>query len=257
MVWERDSVSVANGDKLLYKAPNEKRTANMESFRSYQKPATEMVKAKIVKPDNAYPALLAYVPSGIKGLAIAALFAAIVAALSSMINSISTIFTMDIYKEYFNKGASERKLVAVGHTVAVVALLIAIPVAMLLQSVEQVFQVIQEFTGFISPGVLAIFLAGFFWKRTTANAALWAAIITIPLALVFKFAWPSLPFMNRMGIVSLILSAVIILISVFESKVDSPKAIQLDKGLFNTSFKFNIASLGIIIILAILYTIFW
>jgi len=210
-----------------------------------------------VKPDNAYPALLAYVPSGIKGLAIAALFAAIVAALSSMINSISTIFTMDLYREYINKGASEHKLVFVGRIVAVASLVIAIPVAMLLQRVEQVFQVIQEFTGFISPGVLAIFLAGFFWKRTTANAALWAAIITIPLALALKFIFPALPFIDRMGIVFLILCAMIIVISLLGSKVDSTKAINLEKGIFHTSFRFNMAALGIILILAFLYTVFW
>ena len=257
MVWESDSISVSQGDKLIYKAPNETKMVNLDSYKGTKNPVAAMVKAKVVKPDNAYPALMAYVPMGIKGLAIAALFAAIVAALSSMINSISTIFTMDIYKSYFGKNASEKKLVTIGRITAVVALIIAIPVAMTLQRVEQVFQVIQEFTGFISPGVLAIFLAGFFWKRATANAALWTAIVTIPLALLFKYLWPGLPFMDRMGIVFLLLCTLIVVISIFETKEDNPRAINLEKGLFHTSFKFNMMALGIIIALAFLYIVFW
>ncbi|MEG1649397.1 MAG: sodium/solute symporter, partial [Rikenellaceae bacterium] len=128
--------------------------------------------------DDAYPALLSLVPSGIRGLAFAALVAAIVSSLASMMNSISTIFTMDIFREFISPNASQTKLVSVGRLSSVVALLIAIVVAPALGNLDQAFQFIQEFTGFVSPGALAIFLTGFFYKKATANGALSAALAT-------------------------------------------------------------------------------
>lgn len=211
-----------------------------------------------IKPDRAYPALLNLLPSGLQGVAFAALTAAIVSSLASMANSTSTIFTMDIYKNYLHKGASEKALVRMGRIVAFAAFIIACLVAPALGVLDQAFQFIQEYTGFVSPGVFAIFVFGVFWKKTTSNAALWAAILTIPLSTFFKFVTPDIPFINRMGFVFLILAAVIIIISLIESKgKDSPKAIHVDASLFKTSPKFNVGALVICGILAALYIIYW
>lgn len=211
-----------------------------------------------IKPDRAYPALLNLLPHGLQGVAFAALTAAIVSSLASMANSTSTIFTMDIYKHYINKGASEAALVRTGRIVAFVAFLIACLVAPALGVLDQAFQFIQEYTGFVSPGVFAIFVFGVFWKKTTPNAALWAAILTIPLSTFFKFVAPDIPFIDRMGLVFLILAALIIVISLLESKgKDSPRAIDIDKSLFKTSPKFNVGAVVICGILAALYIIYW
>ncbi len=217
-----------------------------------------VLKADIVKPDGAYPWLLSnFVPAGFKGLAFAALIAAVVSSLSSMINSIATIFTMDIYKPFFNQEASEGKLVNTGRLISGVCLVIAIIVAPALSSLEQAFQFIQEFTGFISPGVVAIFLFGLFWKKATPNSALWAALLSIPLSFLFKVLMPALPFLDRMGFVFLALCAVIIGISLYENKDQGDKAISLEKGLFNTSNTFNMLAIGICGLLVVLYTLLW
>ncbi len=214
--------------------------------------------ADITRPDEAYPWLLdTFVGPGLKGLAFAALIAAVVSSLSSMINSTSTIFTMDIYKNYFNKNASETNLVTTGRITSGIALLIAVLVAPQLVTLEQAFQFIQEFTGFVSPGIVAIFIVGLFWKRATSNSVLWAAITTVPLSFAFKFLTPQMAFLNRMGFVFLILLFIIIVISLIESKTDDPKGIKINKKLFHTGNKFNIASIGILIILSVLYTLFW
>ncbi|MCX6258067.1 MAG: sodium/sugar symporter [Bacteroidia bacterium] len=214
--------------------------------------------ANISKPDEAYPWLLHnFIPPGIKGLVFAALVAAIVSSLSSMINSISTIFTMDIYRQLVKTEPSEHKKVMVGRITAGLAILVAILVAPNLSNLDQAFQFIQEFTGFVTPGVLVIFLAGFFYKRTTPNAALWVAILTIPLALGMKKLFPAFPFMDRMGVIFIILSAVAVVVSLLESKTNHPKAITIEKGLFHTDVRFNIGAIGICAILAVLYVVFW
>ncbi|MFP4094486.1 MAG: sodium/sugar symporter [Cyclobacteriaceae bacterium] len=211
-----------------------------------------------IKPDRAYPSLLNLLPSGLKGVAFAALTAAIVSSLASMANSTSTIFTMDIYRNYINKSASEQALVRTGRLVVVIAFIIACLVAPALSVLGQAFQFIQEYTGFVSPGVFAIFVFGVFWRKTTSNAALAAAILTIPLSTILKFAAPDLPFINRMGIVFLILAAIIIIISLIESKgKDQPSAVDLEKSLFKTSPKFNIGAILVLGILAALYIIYW
>ncbi|UZR93236.1 sodium/sugar symporter [Chondrinema litorale] len=211
----------------------------------------------LIKSDKAYPALLNLLPTGLKGVAFAALAAAIVSSLASMANSTSTIFTMDLYKNYFNKNASEANLVRTGRIVSLVAFFIAALVAPQLGVLDQAFQFIQEYTGFVSPGVLAIFVFGFFWKRTTAAAAFAAAILTIPLSVLFKFATPDLPFIDRMGIVFLIIAVIMIIISLMSKEKEHPNAIELSSGLFKTSPKFNIGALLICGILAALYAIFW
>ena len=216
------------------------------------------LKADIAKPDEAYPWLLStFVPVGLKGLAFAALIAAIVSSLSSMVNSTATIFSMDIYKQIIKKNASEKQLVLTGRIASAIALIVAVLIAPTLTTLEQAFQFIQEFTGFISPGIFAIFIFGLFWKKATANSALWAAVLTIPLSLGIKILIPTLPFLNRMGVVFLILSAIVIVITLIESREDSPKAIKIDKGLFHTDTVFNVGAIGIFAILAVFYTIWW
>jgi solute:Na+ symporter, SSS family len=211
-----------------------------------------------IKSDRAYPTLLNLLPNGLRGLAFAALTAAIVSSLASMANSTSTIFTIDIYKQFINKEASEKQQVKVGRIVAALAFVIAAFVSPALSVLDQAFQYIQEYTGFVSPGVLAIFLFGFFWRKTTANAALFAAISTIPLSAAFKFLFPMLPFIDRMGYVFLILAFMMVAISIIEGKgKDSSKAIELDEGMFKTSVGFNVGAIAICGILAALYIAFW
>jgi len=226
----------------------------------------EMVDAAgTVKPDHAYPVLMNLLPTGLKGLAFAALTAAIVASLAGKCNSIATIFTLDIYKKFINVGASEKKMVNVGRWSVVVASLIAIVIAPALRSFDQVYQFIQEYVGFISPGVFAIFLLGFFWKRTTSKAALTAALLTIPLSTLFKFlpeitqgAIEPIPFLNRMSWVFCIIIAVMIIITLTDPKSkNNPQGLEIDTKMFKVSPSFMVASVIICGILAALYTVFW
>ena len=211
-----------------------------------------------VKPDRAYPVLLNLLGPGLKGLSFAALTAAIVASLAGKANSIATIFTLDIYKKYFNRDANDDKQVGIGRIVILVAMGIAILVAPALQSLEQGFQFVQEFTGMISPGVVAIFVLGFFWKRATANAALVAALITIPLGFGFKAWIPEVPFLDRMGIIFLILVSVMVVISLLDpNSKNNPKAMEVRAEDFRTSQTFAIGSLVILGLLAWLYIVFW
>jgi len=175
---------------------------------------------EITKADEAYPWLLKnFVPVGIRGLAFAALVAAIVSSLASMINSTSTIFTMDIYKAHFNKEATERQLVFVGRLVSSIALIIAVIMAKpLLGGLDQAFQYIQEYTGYIYPGVVVVFCMGLFWRQATSNAALWTAIITIPAGIAIRAIFPDMPFILRMGYVFIILSFVGTIISFIDQK---------------------------------------
>ena len=211
-----------------------------------------------VKPDKAYPVLLNLLGPGLKGLSFAALTAAIVASLAGKANSIATIFTLDIYKKYINKNADESTQVGMGRWVILAAMIIAIGVAPQLQKLEQGFQFIQEFTGLISPGVVAIFLLGFFWKRATSNAAFVAALLTIPLGILFKRMIPEMPFLNQMGYVFLILVGLMVAISLADPKSkDNPKGMEVDTDSFRTSNAFAAGSLLIIGILAALYIVFW
>jgi len=222
-------------------------------IESMKDPATA-----IIKSDRAYPTLLQLLPVGLKGLAFAALTAAIVSSLASMANSTSTIFTMDIYTKYFGKNASEVKQVRVGRITALVAFIIAAIVAPALGQLDQAFQFIQEYTGFISPGVFAIFFFGVFWKKTTSNAALVGAALSIPLSVVLKIVFPALPFIDRMGVVFLILAVLMIVISLVEGKgKDHPNSIEINKELFQTSTQFKVGAFLITGIIAALYTIFW
>jgi len=177
---------------------------------------------KITKADDAYPWLLRnIVPAGVRGISFAALVAAIVSSLASMINSTSTIFTMDIYKQYINKNSTDKQEVFVGRLVAFVALFLAVITAKpLLGGLDQAFQYIQEYTGYIYPGVVLVFGMGLFWKKATAKAALWTAIITIPLGIVIKWIVPEMPFILRMGYVFIVLVFVASIISFLDKKND-------------------------------------
>ena len=165
-------------------------------------------------PDRAYPSIMTLLPAGILGLVFAALIAAIVSSLASMMNSIATIFTMDIYRHLIAAGKDEQHLVGVGRTVSLAAIVIALLVARpLLGNFDQAFQYIQEFTGFFTPGVCALFSLGIFWRRTTANGALAAAIGSAAFSIALKLLFPELPFIDRVGIVFLLCIATGMLVS--------------------------------------------
>ncbi len=218
--------------------------------------------------DNAAPWLIKEViPVGLKGLILAALAAAIVSSLASMVNSTSTIFTMDIYKSIINKNADDRSLVRVGRIAGLVALIIAILIAPQLKSLGQVFQYIQEYTGVVSPGILAVFLMGLFYKKASNNGAILGVISSIPIAMYFKVGpngWSSLsifnhdiPFMNQMLITCLATVFIIFIISRIEGNKDNPKGIVITNTLFKTSPVFNISAFAVCIITAFLYAFFW
>lgn len=175
-------------------------------------------------PDEAFPWVLNnFVQVGFKGLVLAALIAAIGSSVSSMVNSASTIFTLDIYKNIFVQKESENHYVKIGRISAGVALLIGAIIAPSLGNLEQVFQYIQEYTGFISPGVVAVFLFGMFWKRATANSALVAVVASIPFSWMMQVLFPEVPFLVRMALSFLVMSGLIVLISVFENKSAASK----------------------------------
>lgn len=170
--------------------------------------------------DDAYPWLVRnFTPTGVKGLTFAALSAAIISSLASMFNSTSTLFTMDIYKKYINKDASDKKLVRVGRLTSLAALVIAaVAVEPLLGSLDQAFQYIQEYSGFIYPGIIVVFGLGLLWKRASSRAAVWTAIITIPLGVLFKIFLGGVPFQLRAGYIFIILLAFFVLMSLVDKK---------------------------------------
>ena len=180
----------------------------------------ETLAGSIERSDDAYPFLIRnFTPTFVKGLAFAALAAAVISSLASMFNSTSTIFTMDIYKKFMNKGASDKKLVSVGRITSLCALLIAlVAVYPIMGGADQAFQVIQEYSGFVYPGIVTIFGLGLLWKRSSGTAAIVAAIGTFVFSIIFKFALPQVPFLIRMGYVFLCLVVLFISISMCSKK---------------------------------------
>lgn len=178
----------------------------------------------ITTADSAYPWLLKnFTPTGIKGVAFAALVAAIVSSLASMLNSTSTIFTMDIYKRHIAPQTSERQLVKVGRIVAFCALLIAMAaVKPLLGGLDQAFQYIQEYSGYVYPGVTVVFGMGLLWKKATNRAALWTSILTIPVGIALKFAYPEMGFVLRMGYAFIILVIIAVTLSLLDRSESVP-----------------------------------
>ncbi len=209
--------------------------------------------------DKAYPWLIStFVPAGFKGLVVAALSAAIVSSLASMLNSTSTIFTMDIYKPYINKKAGNKQLVTIGRITVLVALVVATSIAKTMGSIPQMFQYIQEYTGIVSPGILAVFLMGLFWKKTNVKAAIVGVLASIPIALALKFLPIDMPFLDQMLYTLLMTMAVIVGVSLNTGEGDDdPKAIPLLKETFLTGRAFNISAYIILIILVLLYSVFW
>jgi len=178
---------------------------------------------------------------------------------------------MDIYKQLINKNADDRTTVRVGRISATVALIIGATMAPLLGGIDQAFQFIQEYTGIVSPGILAVFIHGLFWKKTTNRAAIWGALSSIPIAMILKVGskgwvegtslealFPNLPWMDQMGLTALLTMAVIIVVSLRQNKgAEDAKAINLPKGIFNTSPLFNIGAFTTLISLTVIYSFFW
>jgi SSS family solute:Na+ symporter len=221
--------------------------------------------------DKAYPWLMQFLPTGLKGIAVAALAAAIVSSLASMLNSTATIFTLDIYKPFFDNNANESKTVNVGRISAAIALIIATIMAPFLGGIDQAFQFIQEYTGVVSPGILAVFILGLFWKKTSNKGAIVGALFSIPIAMFLKIgpkgwfgdsilnkAAPNLPFIDQMAVTAILTMIVIVIISYYDNmEKDDIKGIKLEKDIFNTSSTFNIGSFALMIILTGLYSFFW
>ncbi len=245
----------------------------------------EMLSSKgVLDVNKAYPSILNLLPNYLKGLSFAALTAAIVASLAGKANSIATIFTLDIYKKAINSKASEKNLVNTGKIAVVVAMVLGVLLSfvigdMLMGEGKQGFQYIQEYTGFVSPGIFAMFILGFFWKKATSNAALFATIGGLAFAIVFKFLpyWTNLsflqpfgfsklnadgvyeiPFLDRMGFVFIICIVGMYVISMIENaKGLRTNGLEVDVNMFKTNRGFAIGAIIIAVILTALYTFFW
>ena len=198
----------------------------------------------IERSDDAYPYLIRnFTPVFVKGLSFAALAAAVISSLASMFNSTSTIFTMDIYKHYIDRKASEKKLVNVGRITSLCALLMAlIAVYPIMGGADQAFQVIQEYSGFVYPGIVVIFGLGLLWKRASGAAAVVAAIGTFAFSIFFKFALPDVPFLLRMGYVFICL--VILFFGISLSSKNTKPAEELPEKTKRTLFKWSHVALG-------------
>lgn len=245
---------------------------------------TELLDNGVVNPDKSYPVLLNLLPAGLKGLSFAALTAAVVASLAGKVNSISTIFTLDIFKKKIDVNASEKKLVYIGKVTVVVSMILAVIIAPHLGIDKKGgFQFIQEYTGFVSPGIFAMFIMGFFWKKTSSNAAMFATIGGFLLSVLFKFlpglvdleflhsvgysvlvpqedgtSLYEIPFIDRMGIVFAICVALMVIISYIDEKRGiKSKGLEIDASMFKVNSTFLAGSLLIIGILVALYTVFW
>jgi SSS family solute:Na+ symporter len=234
----------------------------------------------LAKPDEAYPTMMRLLPPGLLGLVFAALIAAIIASTASKINSIATIFTLDVYakrrrertRAEDDRGEStgeEKHLVLVGRITAVAAIIIAIIAARpLVGSSEQAFQYIQEFTGFFTPGITVIFLLGLFWKRANEAGAIVAAVTSVCLSAIMKYTLPSTmlsqglndyltPFINRMGVVFIVSLALAIVVSMATPGRPGADTIDTSNVRYKTSAGFNIGALGVILILIALYATWW
>lgn len=240
----------------------------------------EMLQDGGVNPDHAYPVLLNLLPTGLKGLSFAALTAAVVASLAGKANSIATIFSLDVYKKIFNTEASEKKLVNVGKATIIISMFLAILISPHLGIDKKGgFQYIQEYTGFVSPGIFAMFILGFFWKKATSSAAMFATVGGFILSVLFKFL-PNMvnlsflhpfgfavknaegvyeiPFIDRMGFVFIICILAMYIISILENRAGVvPKGLEVDTKMFKVHSGFAVGAILIIGIVAALYLLFW
>jgi SSS family solute:Na+ symporter len=241
----------------------------------------EMLTNGELNQDRAYPVLLNLLPSGLKGLSFAALTAAVVASLAGKANSISTIFTLDIYKKYVKRDATEAQLVWMGRVAVVVSMILAIFLSPYMGIDKKGgFQFIQEMTGLVSPGVFAAFFMGFFWKRTNSAGAMFAIVGGFLLSLFFKFVLPGavnleplaaygfavknaeavyeIPFLDVMGFVFLICVAVMLILGLTDSKTqNNPKGLQIDASMFRVSGGFAVGAFVVVALLTVLYTVYW
>ena len=246
---------------------------------------TEMLDSNgITDVNKAYPSLLNLLPTGLKGLSFAALTAAIVASLAGKANSIATIFSLDIYKKAINKNADDSKLVSVGKMTIIFSMIIAVLLALaigekLMGEGKQGFQYIQEYTGFVSPGIFAMFILGFFWKKTTSNAALFAMIGGFIFAVILKFLPQmtdlsflassgfskanaagvfEIPFLDRMAIIFLLCIIGMYIISKIDNRRGvKPHGLEIDRTMFKVDTPFAVGALLVCGILIALYTMFW
>jgi solute:Na+ symporter, SSS family len=238
----------------------------------------------VADSNKAYPALLKLLPVGVKGVTVAAFAATVISSLAAKVNSISTIFTLDIYKKVYDKEASESKLVNIGKIAIIVSTIFGILLTLglgdaLMGEGKQGFQYIQEYTGFVSPGIFAMFLLGFFWKKTTSNAALFATIGGFIFSVILKFL-PGMvnleslhsigfavanakgvfeiPFLDRMAIVFVLCIIGMYFISIAENKKGiTPHGLEIDASMFKTSTGFAVGALIIIGLLIALYSVYW
>jgi SSS family solute:Na+ symporter len=218
----------------------------------------------LAKPDEAYPAMMRLLPAGILGLVFAALMAAVVASTASKINSIATIFTLDLYAKFApgsettDGAARERHLVFIGRASAVVATVLALLTARpLLGGSDQAFQFIQEFSGFFTPGITVIFLLGLFWKKASEAGAIGAAVASVALSYAFKAFWPELPFIDRMGLVFLAALAIAVVLSFLRPASTGSDRITTQGVSYHTTSGFNAAAAAVIAILVALYATWW
>jgi len=220
--------------------------------------AAVMIAPDLPRSDQAYPSMLRLLPHGVLGLVFAALVAAIVASTASKINSIATIFTLDIYNKV-GTPKDERRLVLIGRIVASAAIVLAILTAKpLLGSFDQAFQYIQEYTGFFTPGIVVIFLLGLFWKRATELGALVATIGSFALSILIKTLWPELPFMDRMGLVFVLALALAVAVSLLRpAQARESNRIETHDVDYRTNAAFNIGAIGVVLVLIGLYAAWW
>jgi solute:Na+ symporter, SSS family len=216
----------------------------------------------LLNQDKAYPVLLNLLPAGLKGLSFAALTAAVVASLAGKANSIATIFTLDVFKPYFAKDMTEKKLVVVGRIVIVVSMILAIVISPFMGIDKKGgFQFIQEMTGLLSPGIFASFIMGFFWKRTNSAGALFAIVGGFILAYGMHknwlpgADWSTIPFLDRMGWVFVICVAVMFILGL--ALPDEKKGLEIDAAMFKTSRGFAVGASIVVAILIFLYSYFW
>lgn len=222
----------------------------------------DMLKNGVFDQDRAYPVLLNLLPIGLKGLSFAALTAAVVASLAGKANSISTIFTLDVFRPYFAKDMSEKKLVWVGRIVIVIAMILAIVVSPFMGIDKKGgFQFIQEMTGLLSPGIFAAFIMGFFWKRTNSAGAFFAIVGGFLIALSMHnnwlpgTDWSQVPFLDRMGWVFVVCIVVMFVLSIVLP--DEKKGLEIDASMFKVDKVFAIGAAIVFAILITLYTVFW
>ena len=238
----------------------------------------EMMKDGVINQDSAYPVLLNLLPAGLKGLSFAALTAAVVASMAGKLNSISTIFTLDIYKKYINTNSTEKQLVSVGRLAVVGSMVLAIAIAPFMGIDKKGgFEFIQEYTGYVSPGIFALFTLGFFWKRTTSNAALFALIGGVTFSILSKYipTWTGvndcifytafkdgdvymIPFMDRMGWVFIFCVVSMVIISLADpASKNNPKGLEIDAKMFKLEPSFILGAVIVVMGIVALYTYFW